>query len=220
MTTDIREQLGLLGLRHTAEALDDLVALATKSRWGVQQILEHVARIELEDRARKSLERRLGRSRLGRFKAMADFDWAWPKVIDRDAVEAALRLDFLEKAHNVVLVANQGLGKTMIAQNIAHAAVQAGHSVLFTTAAQMLLDLGSQESARGLDQRLRHYCTRTGLMPVLLAKNRSASDRLPCCLAPPPPSMIDSASARGRWRWRSRVAGCGRSSRRSSPRTC
>jgi len=98
MTTDIREQLGLLGLRHTAEALDDLVALATKSRWSVQQILEHVARIELEDRARKSLERRLGRSRLGRFKAMADFDWAWPKLIDRDAVEAALRLDFLEKA--------------------------------------------------------------------------------------------------------------------------
>ncbi|HEX7624750.1 MAG TPA: IS21-like element helper ATPase IstB [Anaeromyxobacteraceae bacterium] len=166
MTTDIREQLGLLGLRHTAEALDDLVALATKSRWGVQQILEHVARIELEDRARKSLERRLGRSRLGRFKAMADFDWAWPKQIDRDAVEAALRLDFLEKAHNVVLVANQGLGKTMIAQNIALAAVQAGHSVLFTTAAQMLLDLGGQESSRGLDQRLRHYCNRTGLLVI------------------------------------------------------
>ena len=166
MTTDLREQLCLLGLRHTADAFDDLVAIATKSRWGVQQILEHVARIELEDRARRSLERRLGRSRLGRFKAMADFDWAWPKVIDRDAVEAALRLDFLEKAHNVVLVANQGLGKTMIAQNIAHAAVQAGHSVLFTTAAQMLLDLGSQESARGLDQRLRHYCTRVGLLVI------------------------------------------------------
>ncbi len=97
---------------------------------------------------------------------MADFDWAWPKQIDRDAVEAALRLDFLEKAHNVVLVANQGLGKTMIAQNIALAAVQAGHSVLFTTAAQMLLDLGGQESSRGLDQRLRHYCNRTGQLVI------------------------------------------------------
>jgi DNA replication protein DnaC len=108
MTTDLREQLGLLGLRHTAEALNDIVPLATKGRWGVQQILEHVVRIELEDRSRRSLERRLGRSRLGRFKATADFDWNWPKAIDRDAVEAALRLDFLDKAHNVVLVANQG----------------------------------------------------------------------------------------------------------------
>ena len=30
----------------------------------------------------------------------------------------------------------------------------------------MLLDLGAQESARALDQRLRHYCTRTGLLVI------------------------------------------------------
>jgi DNA replication protein DnaC len=47
----------------------------------------------------------------------------------------------------------------MIAQNIAHQAVVAGHSVLFLTAAQMLLDLGAQESARSLDRRLRFYAS-------------------------------------------------------------
>ena len=166
MSRDLKDQLAALGLRHTAEGLDDLIALATKSRWGAQQIFEHVARVEAEDRARRSLERRLGRSRLGKFKSMADFDWAWPKRIDREAVESAVSLDFVEKAHNVVLVAPQGLGKTMVAQNIANAAVLAGHSVLFTTAAQLLLDLGAQESARALDQRLRHYCTRTGLLVI------------------------------------------------------
>jgi hypothetical protein len=46
--------------------------------------------------------------------------WNWPKLIDRDAVESALRLDFLAAARNVVLVAPQCLGKTIIAQNIAH----------------------------------------------------------------------------------------------------
>ena len=45
----------------------------------------------------------------------------------------------------------------MIAQNIAHQAVLAGHHVLFTTAAQLLLDLGGQESARGLARRLNYY---------------------------------------------------------------
>jgi len=58
------------------------------------------------------------------------------------------------------VVVPQGLGKTMIAQNIAHAAVLAGTHVLFTTAAQLLLDLGSQESTRGLARRLNHYATR------------------------------------------------------------
>jgi DNA replication protein DnaC len=96
---------------------------------------------------------------------MSEFDWAWPKRIDRAAVEAALRLDFLADARNVVLVAAQGLGKTMVAQNIAHAAVLAGTHVLFTTAAQLLLDLGSQESTRGLARRLNHYATR-GLLLV------------------------------------------------------
>ena len=98
-----------------------------------------------------------GRSRIGRFKAIADFDWAWPSKIDRDAVESALRLDFLKENRNVVLVAPQGLGKTMIAQNIAHEAVLKGHSVLFLTAAQLLLDLAGKDSARALDARFRYY---------------------------------------------------------------
>jgi DNA replication protein DnaC len=88
---------------------------------------------------------------------MDAFDWAWPTRVDRAAVEAALHLEFLTAGRNLVLVAAQGLGKTMIAQNIAHQAVLAGHHVLFTTAAQLLLDLGGQESARGLARRLNYY---------------------------------------------------------------
>jgi DNA replication protein DnaC len=157
----LADQLAALGLRATAAQLDDLVALATKRRWSPMQLLEHLAEREQQERTRRSLERRLARSRLGRFTPMTAFDWAWPKRIDRAAIEAALTLDFLGDARNIVLVAPQGLGKTMIAQNIAHAAVLGGAHVLFTTAAQLLLDLGSQDSARGLARRLTYYTTRT-----------------------------------------------------------
>jgi DNA replication protein DnaC len=162
----LTEQLASLGLHHTAAGLDDLVALATKRRFGPVELLEFLARGELDDRARRGMERRLSRSRLGRFKPMADFDWSWPERIDREAVESVLRLDFLQEARNVVLVASQGLGKTMIAQNIAHQAVLTGQTVLFTTAAQLLLDLGGQESSRSLDRRLRHYCSQTSLLVI------------------------------------------------------
>jgi DNA replication protein DnaC len=150
-------RLRALALLATADALDDIIALATQKRWGATELLEHVADLEDRERARRSLERRLQRSHLGRFKPIADFDWNWPTKIDRPLVDAAVGLHFLGAARNVVLVAPQGLGKTMIAQNIAHQAILAGHSVLFTTAAQMLLDLGAQESSRGLEMRLRHY---------------------------------------------------------------
>lgn len=161
---ELVERLRELGLRATAEQLSDVVARATKQRWGPTQIFEHVADLEEKDRARRSLERRFSRSRLGRFKPIADFDWGWPTRIDRDRIEAALRLDFLAETRNVVLVAPQGLGKTMIAQNIAHEAILTGHSVLFVTAAQLLLDLAAQDSARSLDRRLRHYAKQSLLV--------------------------------------------------------
>lgn len=161
---DLLDRLRQLGLRVTAEQLSDLVARATKERLGAAQLLELVCDLEEKDRARRSLERRLQRSRLGRFKTVADFDWSWPSRIDRDRVEAALRLEFLQETRNIVLVAPQGLGKTMIAQNIAHEAILAGHSVLFVTAAQLLLDLAAQDSARALDRRLRHYAKQSLLI--------------------------------------------------------
>lgn len=162
---ELHARLQSIGLRGTVEALDDFIALATKKRWGPLDMLDHVARIESDDRARRSLERRTMRSRIGRFKPIADFDWNWPTSIDRDAVDAALRLDFLAGARNVVLVAPQGLGKTMIAQNIAHQAILAGFGVLFITAAQLLLDLGAQDSPRALDRRLKYYA-RVGCLVI------------------------------------------------------
>ena len=186
MNQDLQSRLHSIGLRALPEQLDDFVALATKKRWGPTELLEHVCEREQQERARRSLERRTARSRLGRFKPMSDFDWSWPTAIDRDAVESALRLDFVERARNIVLVAPQGLGKTMIAQNIAHQSILAGHGVLFVTAAELLLDLGAQDSPRGLDRRLKHYA-RVGCLIVdelgyLSYDNRNA-DLLYQCLS-------------------------------------
>ncbi len=162
--SDTVNDLRSLGLHYVAANLSDVIDFATRQRMAPTQIIEHLVTTELKDRARRSLERRTARAQLGRFKPLADFDWNWPKAIDRELVESALRLDFLAEPRNVVLVAAQGLGKTMIAQNIAHAAILAGHSVLFTTAAKMLVDLGSvQASPHLFQQRLRKY-TRVGLL--------------------------------------------------------
>jgi DNA replication protein DnaC len=157
MTASLAQRLAGLGLHAVAGALDDIIAKATQKRWGPVDLLSHVADLETAGRVQRSMERRMKRSRLGRFKPMADFEWNWPTRIDREAVEAAVRLDFLADNRNVVLIAAQGLGKTMVAQNIAHQAVQKGHTALFITASQMLLDLCGQESARDLERRLKHY---------------------------------------------------------------
>jgi DNA replication protein DnaC len=165
MADNLETRLHALGLVAAASGLADLIAFVTKHRYGPAQVLEHIADLEEKERTRRSLERRMSRSRLGRFKPMADFDWSWPTRVDHDLVESALRLEFLSGPRNVVLVAPQGLGKTMIAQSIAHQAILEGHSVLFVTAAQLLLDLASQESARALDNRLKYYA-KIGLLVI------------------------------------------------------
>jgi len=140
-TNDLAARLAQVGLNATAQALDDFVARATKGRWPPRTMLEELARTEGDDRARRSLERRLQYSRLGRFKPMADFDWNWPKKIERDVIERALTLDFIKENRNLILLGANGLGKTMISKNIAHAAVLAGFSVLLRTASELLDDL-------------------------------------------------------------------------------
>jgi DNA replication protein DnaC len=155
--TTLTANLQRLGLAYTAETLNDLVARATRSRWSPTVLLETLVQAELEARARRRLERQLHAARLGRFKPMADFEWDWPKHLHRPTVERVFTLDFITRGENVVLVAPHGLGKTMLAKNLVHQAVLAGHSALFVTASDLLLDLNARDTSRALERRLRAY---------------------------------------------------------------
>ncbi len=117
--------------------------------------LETVVEWEEESRSRRSLERRLKRARLGSFKPMTDFDWAWPRKIDRAQIEDLFRLDWVTSATNLVFVGANGVGKTMIVQNLAHQAILAGHTVKVLTASEMLNSLAEIDSSSGLIRRLR-----------------------------------------------------------------
>lgn len=162
--TTLTDHLRQLGLVQTAADLNDFIAHATQKRWSPVVQLERLVQAELEARLRHRVDRRLKDARLGRFKAMADWEWDWPKTIHRPTVERVLTLDFLTQRENVIVVASHGLGKTMLAKNLVHQAILAGHSARFLTAADLILDLTRQETARALQHRLRTY-----LRPTLLA---------------------------------------------------
>lgn len=145
-------RLGLYGLHAHAESL-------LHEPW-----LARVLEIEDSERQARSLKRRLDNARLGAFKPIADFDWAWPTQCDRRLVEELAGLSFLEEAANVVLIGPNGLGKTMLAKNLVQLAVMKGYTARFTLASDMLHDLAAQEGSTALARRLRRYTT-----PALLA---------------------------------------------------
>ena len=112
---------------------------------------------EQTERKQRSLDRRLTSARLGRFKLLNEFDWQWPDKIDQQAIHRLMQLDFLTTANNIILLGSNGVGKSTIAQNLAYTAVMQGHTVLFTSAANMLNDLAAQDGDNALRRRLKHY---------------------------------------------------------------
>ena len=94
---------------------------------------------------------------------MDRFDWAHPRKIDRELVERLATLDFVGRGENVLLRGQSGVGKTMLAKNIGHAALLAGKTVRFTTLAAALADLLQQESLPAFERRLKRY-TRPALL--------------------------------------------------------
>jgi DNA replication protein DnaC len=144
-------------LRARAKALKLYGLLAHWEELAASDWIEPLIQWEEQERARRSLERRLGNAHLGRFRPLADFDWDWPKRCDREAIEELMTLGFLEEAANAILVGPNGVGKSTIARNIAHQAVLAGHTVLCTSAGHMLNELAGADGDRALRHRLALY---------------------------------------------------------------
>jgi DNA replication protein DnaC len=152
-------------LRERARALRLHGLLSHWSEVATQPWLAPLIDWEERERARRSLERRLQEAQIGRFKPLCDFDWTWPKHCDRTTIETLMTLDFLKDATNVILIGQNGTGKTMLAQNITHQALIAGQTALFTTAGQLLGDLAALDSDSALRRRLHHY-TRPALLAI------------------------------------------------------
>ena len=144
-------------LRERATQLRLNGILAHWSEIGTADWVAQLIEWEETERTRRSMERRLRRASIGAFKPMSDFDWTWPARCDRAAVEELMDLQFMTEATNAVLVGLNGIGKSTIAQNIAHQPLLAGHTVLFITAGQLLGELAGIDSDSALQRRLRYY---------------------------------------------------------------
>jgi DNA replication protein DnaC len=128
--------------------------------------------IEEAERQRRSLERRLAAAKLNAMKPIADFDWKHPKTIDRTQLEDLFELQFMRDHVNIVLLGPNGVGKTMLAQNLAHHAVMHGFTARFTTASAML---GRLRHARRSQRPGRRR--RAPPPPAPLRQARPARDR-------------------------------------------
>jgi DNA replication protein DnaC len=133
----LRSHLTYLQLRAAAEALPAELERASSDKLSHTAFLEHLLGLEVQ----AAQERRLaGRLRFANFPApwrLEDFDFEAQPAIDRKLVEDLATLRFLDEAANVLLIGPPGVGKTMLAIILGRLAVEAGHRVYYTTAADL-----------------------------------------------------------------------------------
>lgn len=154
---DLTNALGKLGFRAGRDAIGAFLTHAHKSRFGPTEMLEQLVALEQRARDTTNLVRRTRFACLGKFKTIERFDWSHPRKIDRPLLERLIALDFIRQSQNVLLRGPSGVGKTMLAQNIGHAALVAGYSVRFGTLAAVLADLLQQESIPAFERRMKRY---------------------------------------------------------------
>jgi DNA replication protein DnaC len=133
----LRAHLAFLRMTAAAEALPGLLDEAVKSGLGNQAFLERLLAIEVDavdERRRASLARFAS---LPSPFTLSDFDFSAQPSVDKKMIDELATLRFIEDATNVLLIGPPGVGKTMLAVGLGHAAVAAGMRTYYTTAAEL-----------------------------------------------------------------------------------
>lgn len=155
-----------LQLLHLHYIRDHYQALATKAAEHQLSPLDFLAQLiegEAALREQRSIERRIRDARFPVIKTLDDFQWNWPKKINRPQIQNLFRMAFVATQTNIVLIGNVGLGKTHLALALGHTACQRGHSVLYTTAVDIINTLAAAQSAGRLKREFHRY-----LKPAIL----------------------------------------------------
>jgi DNA replication protein DnaC len=122
--------------------------------------LLRLAELELLDRDRRMVERRIRQARFPAVKSLDSFDFAAIPSLNKMLVLELARCAYIEQRENVIALGNSGTGKTHVALGLGLAACQKGLPVGFTTASALvheLLEANTERRLLRLQKQLNGY---------------------------------------------------------------
>lgn len=146
-----------LNLLHLEAVLPRMLEAACQQQWTYEMFLEHVLAAELDGREQNALARRYKAARISKPKSLDAFDFPFQPTLSERRMRELGNLSFLKTNTNVVFLGPPGTGKTHLSLSLACLALAAGHSVLFTSLAELAQSLESASYPGLMRQRLRRY---------------------------------------------------------------
>jgi DNA replication protein DnaC len=123
------------------DTLETRLAQANAGELGHVELLAVLCSDEAARRDAAGLARRLAAARFEQTACIEEFDFSFNPKIPASVIRDLATLRFVEAGESVILHGPVGVGKSMIAQAIGHAACRRGHSVVFTKTSRLLADL-------------------------------------------------------------------------------
>src|SRR5579872_1474432 len=139
--TTIEQQCRVLRLGTMATQCAPLAEAAMREQQGHLDYLEALLNAEIEERERRSVQRRLGEARLPRMKTLEEFDFSQSPKISAAQIRALAEGDYIQRAEPVLFIGECGTGKTHLMTGLCVAACRQKRRVRFTTTASLVNEL-------------------------------------------------------------------------------
>lgn len=146
------------------EAVGRLAERARAESWSHEEFLIACLQREVSARESHGGEGRIRAARFPARKSLEEFNFDHARGLKRELIAHLGTLDFVTAKENVLLLGPPGTGKTHLAIGLAIRACQAGHRVLFATAAEWVTRLAEAHHTGRLQDELR----RLGRYPLLV----------------------------------------------------
>ena len=151
------DHLQYLKLHYIQENYKTAAYHAARNKLSHIDFLTELVEQEAQVKNQRSIERRIKNARFPYIKTLEQFQWNYPKKINRQQIQLLARADFIEQNTNIIFCGGVGLGKTHLAIAIAHRAAMKTYSVFFTTAVDIINNLAAAQRTNRFVQELKKY---------------------------------------------------------------
>jgi len=154
ITNELKQTLKRLRLSGLLATLPDRVAYAKGTKLSYTEFLELILNDEIQRRDDTNLATRLKNARVDLDQTFERFDWDAAITVDRDKLKDLFSLEFIGRNENVLICGPVGVGKTFIANALAHSACRRGHKVLMLRASTMFKKLLQSRADNSYEREL------------------------------------------------------------------
>ena len=148
------KRLRLSGILYT---LDVRNQQAIEEQWTYIEFLARLLEDEVERRAQNQLALRIRRAAINTTKTLEGFDFAFNPHINRQQILDLATCSYIRQKRNVLICGPTGVGKTHLAQALAHEACRQGFTALFINTYKMLQRINGGRADGTLERRLQSY---------------------------------------------------------------